>query len=100
MASRSARSLVVFAATRTPALRSSLVAFCEVAVPNTGPPHARAPAASTQDFPVPAGNHLAGPGRGQHMPDRRSLIQPQPAARTVLARVLRALTQLRRQQLR
>ena len=55
MAARSARSLVVFAATRTPAWRSSLVAFWEVAVPNTGPPHARAAAASTRVLPVPAG---------------------------------------------
>jgi len=34
------------------------------------------------------------------MPDRRGLVQPQPAPRTVLVRVLRAFTQLRRQQLR
>ena len=31
------------------------MAFCEVAVPNTGPPHARAAAASTRVLPVPAG---------------------------------------------
>ena len=45
----------MFAVTRTPALWSSLVAFCEVAVPNTGPLHARAAAASTRVLPVPAG---------------------------------------------
>jgi 5-methylcytosine-specific restriction enzyme subunit McrC len=55
---RSASSRVVFAATCTPAARSSLVAFWEVAVPNTRPPpcaQARAAAASTRVFPVPAG---------------------------------------------
>ncbi len=46
---------MVFAATWTPAARSSLVAFCDVAVPITGPPHARAAAARTLVFPVPAG---------------------------------------------
>ena len=51
----SASSRVVFAATWTPAWRSSLVAFCEVAVPNTGPSQARAVAARTRVLPVPAG---------------------------------------------
>ncbi len=58
--SMSASSRVVFAATCTPALRSSFVAFCEVAVPNAlpGPPawaHACAAAASARVLPVPAG---------------------------------------------
>ena len=34
------------------------------------------------------------------MPDRRRLIQPQPATRSLLMRVLRAFAQLRRHQLR
>ena len=50
--------------------------------------------------PGRAGDHLDGPGRGEHVPDRRRLIQPQPAARGLLARVLRALAQLRLQQRR
>jgi hypothetical protein len=45
---------VVFAATWIPAWRSSLVAFWEVAVPNTGPSHAPAMAARTLVLPVPA----------------------------------------------
>jgi hypothetical protein len=48
-------SRVVFAATWIPAWRSSLVAFWEVAVPTTGPSHARAMAARTLVLPVPAG---------------------------------------------
>ena len=52
---RSVRSRVVLAATWTPAARSSLVAFWEVAVPNTGPSHTDAAVARTQVFPVPAG---------------------------------------------
>ena len=56
----SASSRVVFAATCTPAVRSSLVAFWEVAVPNTCPvpsgcAQARAAAARTRVLPVPAG---------------------------------------------
>ena len=50
--------------------------------------------------PRRAGHHLDGPGRGQHVPDRRRLIQPQPAARSLLMRVLRAFAQLRLHQLR
>ena len=45
----------MFAATWTPAARSSLVAFWEVAVPNTGPSHSEAAVARTRVFPVPAG---------------------------------------------
>jgi len=52
---RSASKRVVFAATRMPAARSSLVAFWDVAVPTTGPSHARAMAARTLVLPVPAG---------------------------------------------
>ena len=52
---RSASSRVVFAATRMPAARSSLVAFWEVAVPNTGPSQIRAAVARTRVLPVPAG---------------------------------------------
>jgi Phage integrase family len=55
----SASSRVVLAATATPALRSSLVAFWDVAVPNTpgrsGPAQARAVTARTRILPVPAG---------------------------------------------
>ena len=50
--------------------------------------------------PRRAGHHLDGPGRGQHVPDRRRLVQPQPAARSLLMRVLRAFAQLRLHQLR
>ena len=46
---------MVFAVTWMPAARSSLVAFWEVAVPTTGPSHARAMAARTRVLPVPAG---------------------------------------------
>ena len=45
----------MFAATWMPAARSSLVAFWEVAVPNTGPSHTRAAVARTLVLPVPAG---------------------------------------------
>lgn len=53
--SRWASSLVVLADIWTPAARSSLVAFWDVAVPNTGPLHAPAAAARTRVLPVPAG---------------------------------------------
>ena len=52
---RSASSRVVLAVTWMPAARSSLVAFWEVAVPNTGPSHARAMAARTLVLPVRPG---------------------------------------------
>ena len=95
--SRSASSRVVFAATWTPAARSSLVAFWEVAVPKTGPSQARAMAARTRVLPVPAGpgDHLDGAGRGEHVPGGGGLVQPQPARRGVLARVVRAAAQCR-----
>ena len=81
-------------------LRSSLVAFCEVAVPNTGP--VPGPGGGGQDpglaGPGRAGDHLDGAGRGEHVPDGGGLVQPQPALRGLLACVLRALAQLRLQQ--
>ena len=45
----------MFAATWTPAAWSSLVAFWEVAVPNTGPSHNDPTVPRTLVFPVPAG---------------------------------------------
>ena len=72
------------------------MAFWEVAVPNTGPSQARAAVARTRVSPVPAGPVITSTGRpGQDVPDGGGLVQPQPARRGVLARVVRAAAQLR-----
>ena len=47
-----------------------------------------------------AGDDLDGAGRGEHVPDGGGLVQPQPARRGVLARVVRAAAQLRLEQRR
>jgi len=60
-----ASSWVVFAAAATPAARSSFVAFCEVAVPATGPPQAFAAAARARVLPVPAGPVITSAVRGE-----------------------------------
>ena len=45
-----------------------------------------------------AGDHLDGAGRGEDVPDGGGLVQPQPARRGMLARVVRAAAQLRLEQ--
>src|SRR6516164_9044021 len=65
MLPRLATSLVVLAVTATPAARSSLVAFCDVAVPTTGPAHACAAAARARVLPVPAGPVITSVTRGE-----------------------------------
>ena len=60
-----ASSRVVLAASRIPAARRPLVAFWEVAVPNTGPSQARAMAARTRVLPVPAGPVITSTVRGE-----------------------------------
>ena len=99
--SMSASSRVVFAATCTPALRSSFVAFWEVAVPNTRPRLAwlgpglrggreRAGLAGARG----PDDHLHGPAGGERVVDGGGLVEAQAALRDVLARVVRAFAQL------
>ena len=99
--SMSASSRVVFAATWTPALRSSFVAFWEVAVPNTRPRLAcsgpglrggreRAGLAGARG----PDDHFHGPVGGEHVVDGGGLVEAQPALRDVLARMVRAFAQL------
>jgi hypothetical protein len=84
---RSVRSRVVFAASWTPAARSSLVAFWEVAVPTTGPSHAETAAARTQVFPVPAGPVTISTVRAEVSTARRRRPGPTVARAARRARV-------------
>ena len=98
--SMSASSRVVFAATCTPALRNSFVAFWEVAVPNTRPGSPVGPGLRCgRERAGLAGargpdDHLHGPAGGEHVVDGGGLVETQPALRDVLARAVRALAQL------